>query len=241
MHKSPAILKAALVCTIMQTAAVAYPDDLLSDGGTNPVVRVKVEMAEATSGVVAGAAAVAPAQHTETKSVAVAAVDFASATPAEVPALFAVALASATPAEVPAIFAAALTKALEADVPSLLSAALAKTTVAEYPALVAAVAASATDANVVAIAMEILAAFTNATAPTIPAAKLAEVKKQWFEILSAKGGSRAWWVLQKAKEEAFFGRPTDELKQIFFKTMLDWVEEKEPKTNPILSVRPKKP
>lgn len=53
--------------------------------------------------------------------------------------------------------------------------------------------------------------------------------KEWYESTLVNNCSRAWWIQQKAKERVMLGLPVHDLKELFNRTILEWVVEEEPR------------
>ena len=110
---------------------------------------------------------------------------------------------------------------------SVLAAAFASANAADIPAILAALPADMLDSAAPEIAATLYAALLKSAAPSLSPAALAEVKREWYERFAADGGSRASWILRRAKTLAERGESTDALRAAFWSTLERWMQEED--------------
>ena len=137
--------------------------------------------------------------------------------------------AEAASATAPLSIEAALAKANAADVPRIVEAAIAKASAADVPRIVEAALAkaNAATARVAETAVEVYAKLYTLSEKAMPPEKLLELKVEWFQTFVARGGSKMWWILRRAREMAERGEPVDRLKAAFDATLSAWMAEEE--------------
>ena len=214
------------------------------DAVTNaPAVKAKVAPAAAAVAPRIAAAAVKPVAMERVSVPDSPEALEAEAASATAPLSIEAALAKANAADVPRIVEAAIAKASAADVPRIVEAAIAKANAADVPRIVAAIVATmervsvpdspeeleahAATARVAETAVEVYAKLYTLSEKAMPPEKLLELKVEWFQTFVARGGSKMWWILRRAREMAERGEPVDRLKAAFDATLSAWMAEEE--------------
>lgn len=151
----------------------------------------------------------------------------AEAASATAPLSIEAALAKANAADVPRIAEAALAKASEADVPRIVAAIVATMERVSVPDSPEELEAHAATARVAETAVEAYAKLYTLSEKAMPPEKLLELKVEWFQVFVARGGSKMWWILRRAREMAERGEPVDRLKAAFDATLSAWMAEED--------------
>ena len=112
-------------------------------------------------------------------------------------------------------------------IPDILARALAEAVAADVPKVVAKVLAEATEANLPSILAAVYTKLAEASAPESMPVDMIKTRLEWYERLVAVPASKAWWLLQIAKERAEKGESVEQLKLLFDKTIQDWLDEED--------------
>ena len=215
-------MRTFVICCLLAFPVAAQ--DAVTDA---PVVKVRVEPAEPAAAPRVSAAAVSMASRQDAVAKPAPPAAEVAPTAATAPLSIEAALAQANAADVPRIVEAALAQASAADVPRIVAAIVATMERVSVPSSPGALEAEAVTAKVAASAVEVYAALYTATAKNVPPERLLELKSEWYQIFTARGGSKMWWILTKARELAERGEPVDRLKAAFDATLSAWMAEEE--------------
>lgn len=90
-----------------------------------------------------------------------------------------------------------------------------KPTTVVVPDVIVVELAKATEADAPEIAAAVYAKLVALIVPNTPPAELVKIQREWYEKLSAVPSSKAWWLLQMAKDKASRGESVDKLKKLF--------------------------
>lgn len=87
--------------------------------------------------------------------------------------------------------------------------------------------AETTEANMPSVLAAVYTKMMQVTVPGISQVDLVKVRLEWYEKLVAIPSSKAWWILQVAKQRAAQGQSVEDLKKLFDETISIWLQDEE--------------
>ena len=115
----------------------------------------------------------------------------------------------------PSIFPAETNLPTKVRVPDVIATMLASATGIQVQSAIAQSLAMAVESNLPNVLSAVYAKMMQVTVPGISQVDLVKARLEWYEKLVAIPSSKAWWILQVAKQRAEQGQSVEDLKKLF--------------------------